>query len=132
MRVRNDHVSCTPPIVFNPDPRRKHQFILSAIRKHTQTAIAMADADAVLQSCLRKAKQYSANWKLLGLLLQVQKNLLDVIERNNPRDVDTCMMEMLDTWLRNNPENPETELDDALMELQRTTQKLQGKKHLAL
>ena len=89
------------------------------------------DHDAVLQRCLHKTKCYSANWKILGLLLQVKKHLLDRIDKENPRDVDTCMMEMLDTWLKSNPANPETELDDALMEFQRTTHNgLQGKKHL--
>ena len=77
-------------------------------------------ADKVLQKCLNKTKTFSSNWKYLGLLLQVKKHLLDATEKNYQRDVDTCKMEMLATWLRSNPADPDAELDAALKELRNT------------
>ena len=39
------------------------------------------------------------NWYELGLRLGLNKNTLDVIEKNHPRDVSRCMTECLSQWL---------------------------------
>ena len=57
------------------------------------------------------------NWKFLGLLLKIEKYLLDEIEKDNPRNVDSCRIEMLHSWLKSNPANPTQALDDALIEM---------------
>ena len=80
----------------------------------------MAMGDAMLQKCFKKAKNYTAKWRILGFLLQVKKNTLDSIETSRPRDVDNCMIDMLEAWLMSNPTNPEQDLDTALKELQKT------------
>ena len=74
------------------------------------------DCEHLLLLCLRKTEHVSANWKFLGLLLGLRKSHLDEIERDRQYARD-CRMEMLDIWLKGNPDNPETQLDDALKEL---------------
>ena len=82
------------------------------------------DYDAVLQQCLCKTRNYSANWMRLGFVLKVKEHLLKEIEKNYPRDVDTCRIKMLPVWLKdNNPADPEAELEAALKEFQKTAYK---------
>ena len=69
----------------------------------------------MLRKLIHKA-EYVANWKLLGLFLGLHKSRLDEIERER-QFVSDRKMEMLDIWLKGNPDNPETQLDDALREL---------------
>ena len=71
---------------------------------------------ALLKECLQKTECVSANWKLLGLILTVPKHRLDEIEKDKQFAVD-CRMEMLDTWLKGNPDNPLTNIEDALREV---------------
>ena len=40
------------------------------------------------------------NWYLLGLQLGVSGDVLDMIERNYPRDNDLCKVKMFGAWLR--------------------------------
>ena len=83
--------------------------------------------DDTLLLCLERTKKLGAHWKYLGLLLKVEKHLLDAIERNNPRDVDTCKMEMLDTWLnRSNAADSAAELDAALKEFETSHNSVKG------
>ena len=76
--------------------------------------------DAVLLKCYQKAKNHTAKWKILGFLLEVKKNTLDSIEIRRSLDVDNCMVDMLEAWLKSNPTNPEEKLDSVLHELQKT------------
>ena len=71
---------------------------------------------ASLKECLQKTECVSANWKLLGLILTVPKYHLDEIEKDKQFAAD-CRMKMLDTWLKGNPDNPLTNIEDALREL---------------
>ena len=71
---------------------------------------------ALLKECLQKTECVSANWKILGLLLTVPKYRLDQIERDKRFAVD-CRIDMLDTWLKSNPDDPLKIIDDALKEL---------------
>ena len=81
--------------------------------------IAMASNDLFIEF-LEKTKHLSKHWKELGVMLRLEKHQLDEIESNYPRDVGRCRMDMLSTWLKNNPADPAAELDTALDELQRT------------
>ena len=71
---------------------------------------------ALLKECLQKTECVSADWKFLGLILAVPKYRLDEIEKDKQFAAD-CRMKMLDTWLKCNPDNPLTTIDDALREL---------------
>ena len=79
----------------------------------------MANND-MFHVCYRNTRHVSVHWKELGVLLNVEKHCLDEIDRDNPRDVVSCRMDMLSAWLRSNPADPAAELDAALDDLQRT------------
>ena len=53
-------------------------------------------------------------WYPLGLHLNISEIELDKIRANHSADVDTCILEMFKTWLRNTPDASYTELNDAL------------------
>eukprot|EP00731_Ephydatia_muelleri_P004490 Em0002g666a len=55
-----------------------------------------------------------AKWYRLGLQLNISENELDKIKANNSTDVDSCILEMFKTWLRNTPDATYAELKDAL------------------
>ena len=63
-----------------------------------------------------KTKDNTAHWKELGVLLGIEISELQVIETDNKKSAD-CLMKMLDIWLKNNPVNPEKQLDNALKRL---------------
>ena len=44
----------------------------------------------------------SAKWKSFSLRLGLRKPVLDRIEQNYPKDVQGCLMEALDEWLKLN------------------------------
>ena len=44
-----------------------------------------------------------SRWYLLGLQLGVDEHDLEMIEKNYPRDVDTCKLKMFGAWLRTDP-----------------------------
>ena len=90
-----------------------------------------AMADDILQECLRKTRHFRVQWKHLGLLLCMKKHRLDEIEKNNPRDVVTCMTEMLHAWITSNPENPKAMLDEALEEIRTATYDTKSKRRFA-
>ena len=82
---------------------------------------------ATLVRCLERTKNLSAHWKHLGLLLKLEKHLLDAIEKNYPRDVETCRMEMLDKWLnRSNAADSAAELDAAIKEFETSHNSVKG------
>ena len=43
-------------------------------------------------------------WLPLGIYLGLSYSILKTIEVTNRRDVEMCMIEMLDTWLKRGPE----------------------------
>ena len=45
-------------------------------------------------------KSVSAQWKDLGTRLGVMKPTLDIIQANNRGDVEECMFEVIDRWLK--------------------------------
>ncbi len=44
----------------------------------------------------------SAQWRLLSIKLRIKESTLDIIERNYPTDVQTCLYKALGEWLRLN------------------------------
>ena len=78
----------------------------------------MATKKATLGDYYRRLKHLSANWKELGVLLDLKMSELRVIEKDNQKDSKDCMIGMLDAWMKSDPKNPEVQLDDALRELQ--------------
>ena len=82
----------------------------------------------MFQVCYRKTRHVSVHWKELGIQLKVEKYVLDEIDRDNPKDVVSCRLEMLSTWLKSDPADPEAQLDAALDDLQRT---VHGEKSVA-
>ena len=75
-----------------------------------------SDSGSLVQEYYRRTRHVSASWRLLGAMLGLQVNRLDVIEQEN-HSVDDRLMKMLVTWLWSNPENPEEKLDSALKEV---------------
>ena len=43
--------------------------------------------------------EWATNWKCLGRSLKIDENLLNIIEKDNPRDCENCCSKMLKTWL---------------------------------
>lgn len=46
------------------------------------------------------------DWIKLGLFLDLPKKTLDVIEYNNPRNVERCKLEMVTAWLNSSFDHP--------------------------
>lgn len=65
----------------------------------------------------RKARHTctSVHWKMLGFYLGVNKGDLDSIQKEN-HTMDSCMLEMLDFWMKAYPDHSEKKLKDALEE----------------
>ena len=80
----------------------------------------MAHSHDLFMKCFDKTEHFSKHWRELGARLGVQIYLLDEIESNHPRNVARCRMDMLSTWLKSDPADPEAQLDAALNYLQRT------------
>ena len=56
-------------------------------------------------------------WKLLGIFLNLDANLLGVIEVDNHQRVKMCLMEMLQLWLKQDPQPSWSTLVEALREM---------------
>ena len=56
----------------------------------------------------------AAKWYQLGVQLDIPSGMLKTIESNYPCDVQRCMTEVLDFWLRNAPERSWEKLTEAL------------------
>ena len=76
-------------------------------------------ADGMLLELFRKTKKLNAEWKQLGLMLKLDKHVLDTIEKNNPRDATHCRMEMLHAYLKDHPADPREEIDTVVKEIQK-------------
>ena len=56
----------------------------------------------------------TTNWYNLGLQLGIDDTELDVIEENNPKDIDACKRKMFRAWLRITPSPSYQQLVEAL------------------
>ena len=72
--------------------------------------------DNELLAYLRKARHVSAYWKVLGVFLRVRKSRLDAIQLENHK-MDSCMLEMLHSWMKQDGHHSKEKLEDALKEL---------------
>ena len=57
----------------------------------------------------------TTKWYYLGLQLGIKDTELDVIEENNPKDIDTCKRKMFKAWLRITPNPSYQQLVEALV-----------------
>ena len=72
--------------------------------------------DEILLAYFRKARHVSAYWKVLGAFLRVHKSRLDAIQQENHK-VDSCMLEMLHAWMKQDGHHSKETLEQALKEL---------------
>ena len=56
----------------------------------------------------------TTKWYNLGLQLGIEVTELDVIEENNPKDIDACKRKMFKTWLKITPNPSYQQLVEAL------------------
>ena len=56
----------------------------------------------------------TTKWYNLALQLGIEDTELDVIEENNPKDIDACKRKMFKTWLRITPNPSYQQLVEAL------------------
>ena len=56
----------------------------------------------------------TTKWYNLGLQLGIKDTELDVIEENNPKDIDACKRKMFKTWLKITPSPSYQQLVEAL------------------
>ena len=56
----------------------------------------------------------TTKWYDLGLQLGIEDTELDVIEENNPKDIDACKRKMFKAWLRITPSPSYRQLVEAL------------------
>ena len=71
--------------------------------------------DKKFLSYFRKARQVSADWKVLGVFLEVPINRLNAIQQEN-HSVDSCIMAMLHEWMKGDHDSKE-KLEVALKEV---------------
>ena len=45
-------------------------------------------------------RKYAANWKDIGIELGLEFDVLNMIEKDNPQQSDSCLQITLDRWLR--------------------------------
>ena len=55
-----------------------------------------------LGDVLEAVETLSAKWEHLAVRLRIKKHTVEVIQKNNPKDVNICLSEMLGEWLRCN------------------------------
>ena len=84
------------------------------LRKVLLFMIGQSGTSKPLLSDLACLKVIQTNWYDLGLQLNINENELDKIKANNPTDVDSCILDMFKTWLKNTPDATYAELKDAL------------------
>ena len=56
----------------------------------------------------------TTKWYNLGLHLGIEDTELDVIEQNNPKDIDACKRKMFQAWLKITPNPSYQQLVEAL------------------
>ena len=59
----------------------------------------------------------TTKWYNLGLQLGIKDTELDVIEENNPKDIDTCKRKMFKAWFRITPSPSYQHLVEALQKV---------------
>ena len=64
----------------------------------------------------------TTKWYNLGLQLGIKDTELDVIEENNPKDIDTCKRKMFKAWLRITPSPSYQQLVEALQTVGETSE----------
>ena len=64
----------------------------------------------------------TTKWYNLGLQLGIEDTELDVIEENNPKDIDACKRKMFKIWLRITPSPSYQQLVEALHTLGEITE----------
>ena len=64
-------------------------------------------------------KKYAADWKDVGLELGLQHGTLKVVKQNNPLQVQDCLEEVLDKWLKLTPNATWRVLEIALTNVRR-------------
>ena len=62
--------------------------------------LLFSDIQTHLSVLLTTLKNVVCQWMTLGVHLGVDYFALKVIKKNQPQDVEECMMEMLATWLK--------------------------------
>ena len=67
-----------------------------------------------LKEIQNELKVTASKWYQLGVQLEIPSAMLSTIEIDHPRDVQRCMTEVLDWWLRNAPERSWEKLTEAL------------------
>ena len=88
------------------------------MQTHELVGMAEAVSDVFIE-CWTKTKDFCAHWKELGVLLGRKISKLEEIEADNHHKSTNCLMKMLDTWLKDKPENSEEQLDNALRSLRK-------------
>ena len=64
----------------------------------------------------------ATKWYNLGLQLGIEDTELDMIEENNPKDIDTCKRKMFNAWRRITPSPSYQQLVEALVALGETSE----------
>ena len=64
----------------------------------------------------------TTKWYNLGLQLGIEDTELDVIEENNPKDIDTCKRKMFQAWLKITPSSSYQQLVEALVAVGETNE----------
>ena len=67
-----------------------------------------------LKEIQNELKETASKWYQLGVQLEIPSAMLSTIESDHPSDVQRCMTEVLDWWLRNAPERSWEKLTEAL------------------
>jgi len=64
-------------------------------------------------------KKFAADWKDIGLELGLQLDTLKIIKKNNPQQAEDCFEEVLDKWIKLNPNATWKTLEVALTNVRR-------------
>ena len=64
----------------------------------------------------------TVKWYNLGLQLGIEDTELDMIEQNNPKDIDACKRSMFKAWIRITPSPSYQQLVEALQTVGETSE----------
>ena len=64
-------------------------------------------------------KTYAADWKAIGLELNLKTSTLEIIEKDNPLNCAACFERTLDMWLKSTPHATWRILEVAITNVQR-------------
>ena len=66
-------------------------------------------------------RKHATDWYDIGIELDLELDVLDIIKENNPKNIVTCFQKTLDKWLKLNSENATwKKLEVALTNVSRT------------